>query len=675
MAGKTFPRYVKIGNGRPTFQPAWTKEMMVLCNAVITNVTDELLLSKTHHDSWRSQQTPEERNKWCEARRQGCKQMYFDRRQNQGWLDRKQIWNRACQRGAVGSLVVKISGMRLDVGPGGADRIKAANQVKAALIAGAAPQDGFPDSILDVVCSQAEAEDGGRTLGVSRVSCTFYIRIPAFLGLIAFDYWIPRINEHTICHCGVEAYLFYGDGKEPRGGPHAHDAWNVTVAGVTPSETGMDSRMVRTLIYNPDGAESKHLMNMALQHSQGQQRKAVIGDWFKDLKLADKHCVPACEDDMKKMEAGPTWSHWKMFSSGDPHQVWSALCSLRKAGEGEIRDEKWVMNNPGQSYRLFVPDRQGLKDHEAWNGGNGHLKLEVGEMALTFDEPISLHYWTNVGTKDEKCTPMWGLMALAVKIRPNFIIRECSTFHQLWAPQNVVGVVEYKLLNQAIVALHMTGMNYIFNSMGHTVISGSEARREGVPPVHRLLEPQHVVLPREHSLQAVFPQRVEVPLIELNQDLLGSIATPIPLPAGSPLSTLQVDTQAKERHVQRIKEITKFMTEEMKTYTALKTKESDPKEKDNLEIIKAEMDRSASTLELYDTMLAETEAQEGKLWSSNPGPDWVCEMRIRVGSTFGPSSDRAVQDAQQKVIETMQKSITELLADRQWDRVTPVTTP
>ena len=123
MAGETFPRYVKIGNGRPTFQPAWTKESMALCNAVIKNITEELSLSKIHHDSWRSEQTPEERYKWREAKKQGCKQTYFERRQNQGWLDRKQVWNRSCQKGAVGSLVVKISGMKLDVGPGGADRI------------------------------------------------------------------------------------------------------------------------------------------------------------------------------------------------------------------------------------------------------------------------------------------------------------------------------------------------------------------------------------------------------------------------------------------------------------------------------------------------------------------------------------------------------------------------
>ena len=93
------------------------------------------------------------------------------------------------------------------------------------------------------------------------------------------------------------------------------------------------------------------------------------------------------------------------------------------------------------------------------------------------------------------------------------------------------------------------------------------------------------------------------------------------------------------------------------------------------EIIKAELDRSACTLELYSTMLAETEEKEGTLWGPNPGPDWICEMRIRVVSTFGPSSERAVQAAQQKVMETLRKSINELLADRQWDRVTPVITP
>ena len=228
MAGRNFPQYVAIGNGRPRFEPEWTSQSMALCNEVIKNISEELSISKNNHDYWRSQQTSEERKQWSEAKKQGHR-MYYDQRQNQGWLDRKAIWNRPCRKGAVGSLVVKISGMRLDVGAGGPDRIKEANQVKTALISGTAVQDGFTESIFDVVCSQAEAEDGGRTLGVSKVSCTFYIRIPAFLGLIAFEHWIPRINQHTICDCGVESYLFFGDGKDPEVDPmlmmHGMSQW------------------------------------------------------------------------------------------------------------------------------------------------------------------------------------------------------------------------------------------------------------------------------------------------------------------------------------------------------------------------------------------------------------------------------------------------------------------
>jgi hypothetical protein len=133
-----------------------------------------------------------------------------------------------------------------------------------------------------------------------------------------------------------------------------------------------------------------------------------------------------------------------------------------------------------------------------------------------------------------------------------------------------------------------------------------------------------------------------------------------------------VDPQVQERHAQRIKEISKWITEEKETFKVLKKREGDPKEIENLDIIKAELERSASTLELYDEMLSETMKQEGRLWGSNPGMDWICEMRGRVWSTFGPSSERKVQDAQQKALETLRKSVHELL-DRQWDRVTPVT--
>ena len=259
--------------------------------------------------------------------------------------------------------------MKLEVEKGGwIDRIKAATQVKMALVRGVASQDYFAQSILDVVCSQAEVEvqEQGR-VGVSKVSCTFYIRIPAFLGLVAFDHWIPRINMHNICGCTVESYLFFGDGKEPRGGTRHQDAWSVTVDGVTPNGTGFDPRMVRTSVYNPEGTEAEYLMNMALMHGKECKQREEIGDyaWVKNLKLADKKCVPACEEDMKKLEDGRTWQHWEYICSGDPDKVWTALGSLKAAGEGEIRDGKWMMFIPEHYYTLYLPDRRGLSGDEA----------------------------------------------------------------------------------------------------------------------------------------------------------------------------------------------------------------------------------------------------------------------------------------------------------------------
>ena len=87
----------------------------------------------------------------------------------------------------------------------------------------------------DVVCSKATAEGTGASAGVSRVSCTFYMRFPAFMGLVAYDYWISRLNKHTISGCSVESYLLFGEGKEPMGGARDQVAWDLTVNGVTPN--------------------------------------------------------------------------------------------------------------------------------------------------------------------------------------------------------------------------------------------------------------------------------------------------------------------------------------------------------------------------------------------------------------------------------------------------------
>ena len=309
MEGKTFPQYVAMGKGRPPrFEPDWSPESINLCNKVIGNTLEELTISKQDHDYWKSQQGDAQRRQWSDAKKQG-QRMDYGQRQRQGWLDRKAIWNRPCMMGAVGSVVIKIQGMQLEVKDGWIDRNSAAYQFKKALMIGAAMQDLFRDSMLDVVCSKATAEGTEASAGVSRVSCTFYMRLPAFMGLVAYDYWIPRINKHIICGCAVESYLLFGEGKEPMGGTRDQAAWNITVDGVTPTGTGCDPSMVRNTVYNPAGTEAEDMKNMALKHAEEYKQRKEIGDyaWVKNLKLADRVCVPACEDDMRKLEAGSTW--------------------------------------------------------------------------------------------------------------------------------------------------------------------------------------------------------------------------------------------------------------------------------------------------------------------------------------------------------------------------------
>ena len=128
-------------------------------------------MSKLDHENWKAQQREA-------AKRQGQRMDYG--RQQQGWLDRKAVWDRPCMIGAVGSVVIKIKGMQLEVKENGwIDRIGAAHQVKQALMIGAAMQERFRDCMLYVVCSKATVEGTGASAGVSRVSCTFYMRLPA----------------------------------------------------------------------------------------------------------------------------------------------------------------------------------------------------------------------------------------------------------------------------------------------------------------------------------------------------------------------------------------------------------------------------------------------------------------------------------------------------------------
>jgi hypothetical protein len=410
--------------------------------------------------------------------------------------------------------------------------------------------------------------------------------------------------------------------------------------------------MVRTSIYNPEGTEAECMMNMALMHGKEYKQREEIGDyaWVKSLKLADRKCVPASEEDMKKMEAGRTWRHWEYVCSGDPDKVWTALCSLKAAGDGEIRDGKWMMFNR-EHYTLYLPDRRGLSGDEAWNGGNGHLDLLVGEMVLTLDKPIALTYWSKGQWIQEQ-----GVMAMAVRTQPHFSIRSCSTYHQL-GPKNVEPL-EYKLLHKSITELHTQGLIYLSNSMGHTVIPG---RGEGVP---RPFEPQRVTLPMETYLHATLHQEIETPLIDL--DLPG----PIPLPTGTgPLPNLQVDPRIQARQEKRMETIGEWIAEEKENYLKFKYKEEELKETDNLDVLRAQLERSARKLELYTEMLSETSRQVGRLWGENPAIEWITEMRGREWSSFGPSSDKKVHDAYEKAMETLKQSVDELL-DGTWSTVT-----
>ena len=191
MRGRTLPRW--YGPPNPRFVPEWTDETIDLCNEVIKNVQLEQVMSSEDHESWKSKQRTENKQK-------GVPRCNWEK-QRQGWLDRKSIWNRPCQAGAVASIVIKIRGMQLTVEESGwIDRVGAAASVKSALYKGAGAHDGFRDAMLDVVCSKSDKEPtGGGANGPQTVTCIFYARFPAFLGLVAWELWIPRIVASEIC--------------------------------------------------------------------------------------------------------------------------------------------------------------------------------------------------------------------------------------------------------------------------------------------------------------------------------------------------------------------------------------------------------------------------------------------------------------------------------------------
>ena len=271
MKGRSLPRWTELPN--PRFVPDWTKEAIDLCNEVIKNTQQEQQMSSADHDLWRSKNRMERksipRRNW--------------ERQQQGWLDRKTIWDRPCGVGAVASIVIKIRGMQLKVDENGwVDRTGAAHSVKLALWTGAGPNDGFKESILDVVCSTSDKEQTGGENGPVRVTCIFYVRFPSFLGLVAYEQWIPRIVASEICECPAEAYSLFVDGKERMYGGHQHlPGWNITVGGVAPIGAGIDPSTVRNTIYNPESKVVEDMKDMAMKHprstARGRRLEILLG--------------------------------------------------------------------------------------------------------------------------------------------------------------------------------------------------------------------------------------------------------------------------------------------------------------------------------------------------------------------------------------------------------------
>ena len=331
MKSRKFPEWIHT-TGR--FEPGWNMDLMKLCDEVVRNTQAELKMSETEHEKWRSQKRDEKREakaagEWVSSHRQT---------QVQGWLDRRAIWNRACRVGAVGSMVLKIGGMILTPRDDGSiDRCSAANLLRGTLIASAAEYGGLKEMILDVVCSQADREPAQN--GVSKCTCTFYVRFPAWMGMVAKDTWIPRISSMRICDCQVTSYLMFGNGKEPLHESKSYAGWTATVDGFSPPPMEYDPGFVQNSGYNPDNPETEKFKAMALSHSQEYLQRVEFGDfaWAKGLQgwmLQYHKGVPAIQEEKVKLEAGITWQYWQHFKSGDPHLIWKAMYLLMHAGQG-----------------------------------------------------------------------------------------------------------------------------------------------------------------------------------------------------------------------------------------------------------------------------------------------------------------------------------------------------
>ena len=255
MNGKApLPNWIG-GDLHQRFERDWNPDDYALCDAIIKNTQKELERSRAEHEIWREQ---EKVSNFGRPKHERCWGYH-----EQGWLTRKAIWNRPCRAGAVASVVIKIKGMQLRPDPRTkrVDRCGAADAVKVALWK--AEVDGLQSAILDVVCSTTDKDEAtsGQPCapGTERITCTFYVRFPAYLGQVAKNVWLPRLLIMKIAQCPVEPSLLFGEGKERLYGvTQDRMGWDVTVGDVTPT-TGVDAAAVKRATYMPESQESHNL--------------------------------------------------------------------------------------------------------------------------------------------------------------------------------------------------------------------------------------------------------------------------------------------------------------------------------------------------------------------------------------------------------------------------------
>ena len=577
LGDKTLPRW---NLERARFEPRWEDSDIETANLIIKNTQEELKMSKDKHDIHKRNNKTKGANPW-------------DGKLNLGWLERTNIWERPSKARAVISLVIKLVGLQLQEKKNDQtiDRAAAATAVHTALLTVAGRSDMMKHVILDVVCSKADKEQM-HAHGLTRASATFYVRIPAFVGLIAHTQWLPRLRDTTIMQCQVTAYFIYETGKETMGMRSAQ-SWPTTVHGVEQPRDNSDLAMIRHNVYDPEGDMAKKIAKGVVDHSN-QYAQKQIGDFtfFKTLPLQNIP-VPANKTDEKTLYESSTWKLYQMLKSGVATTIWQGLLTLMAAGVGEVVHGKWHPQQPaGSSYKLYCPELMAYDEGTGRYGGEGgHLDLYVGEVALTFETPVPLTYIDP--TDKKKMVQLDGVMAMVVSAQPQFNIRRCSTFH--WAREAYeMKATEYVIMRAQIQKLVAKGMNQLAYQLGPTI------QRHGTP---QTVTPVTLPMSSTVTMQS---------LIDLETPPEQPRAQLIPLPEGSgPLMNLQVDQRQCELKRQRQGEIDAWLDIEMKDYTKISEDLENMKEsmEKNRHLIK--LDKASQKMSLLQEMLSETMKGDG----------------------------------------------------------------